>query len=212
MRAPFSVVKRKTHTQKLSCFLKNPVISIEKPSAALIPCARDNISRHAAKHIPVAHDWSKNGVEHKNKIDTLSPPYDRGYELQSISAINAADEQPPAVLAQNPVTKDTVHRSYGHSDKMLHLDCAWRTLPRKITPRKNRALSIIIDREADSVYHLCEWNAAGHPFLVRMRGYSGVTRDGKTYKAQELEREPSTKTCITRANRWRWKWRGRKLY
>ena len=58
-------------------------------------------------------------------------------------------------------------------------------------PRKNRALSIIIDREADSVYHLCEWDAAGHPFLVRMRGYCGVTRDDKTYKAQELEREPN---------------------
>ena len=92
------------------------------------------------------------------------------------------------------MTKDTVHSSYGHSTKCrtwTNLACVWRTLPRKITPRKNRALSIIIDREADSVYHLCEWNAAGHPFLVRMRGYCGVTRDGKTYKAQELEREPN---------------------
>ena len=58
-------------------------------------------------------------------------------------------------------------------------------------PTEKQSLIIIIDREADSVYHLCEWDAAGHPFLVRMRGYSGVTRDGKTYKAQELEREPN---------------------
>jgi len=70
------------------------------------------------------------------------------------------------------------------------LACAWRTLPRKITPRKKSFIHII-DREADSVYHLREWDAAGHPFLVRMRGYCGVTRDGKTYKAQELEREPN---------------------
>ncbi|MFC0034089.1 hypothetical protein [Cardiobacterium valvarum] len=74
MRAPFSVAKRKTHTQKLSRFLKNLVISIEKPSTALIPGTRDNISRHAAKHIPVAHDWSRIGVEHKNKTNTLSRP------------------------------------------------------------------------------------------------------------------------------------------
>ncbi|SUX24804.1 Uncharacterised protein [Cardiobacterium valvarum] len=52
----------------------------------------------------------------------MSHPYDWGYELQSSPVINAADGQPPAVLAQNPVTKDTVHSSYGHSDKMSHLD------------------------------------------------------------------------------------------
>ena len=58
-------------------------------------------------------------------------------------------------------------------------------------PTEKQSLIIIIDRKADSVYHLREWDAAGHPFLVRMRGYSGVTRDGKTYKAQELERGPN---------------------
>ena len=72
-----------------------------------------------------------------------------------------------------------------------NLACTWHTSPRKTTPRKNKALPHIIDREADSVYHLREWDAARHPFLVRMRGYSGVTRNGKTYKAQELEREPN---------------------
>ena len=58
------------------------MISIEKLSAALIPGTRDNVSRHAGKHILVAHDGSKIGVEHKNKTDiyTLSHPYDRGYE------------------------------------------------------------------------------------------------------------------------------------
>ena len=58
-------------------------------------------------------------------------------------------------------------------------------------PTEKQSLIHIIDREADSVYHLREWDAAGHPFLVRMRGYCGVTRDGKTYKAQELEQEPN---------------------
>ena len=58
-------------------------------------------------------------------------------------------------------------------------------------PTEKQSFIHIIDREADSVYYLCEWNAAGHPFQVRMCGYSGVTRDDKTYKAQELEREPN---------------------
>ena len=70
MRVPFSVVKRKIHTQNLSRFLKNPVISIKKLSTALIPGACDNISRCAEKHILVAHDWSKIGVEHKSKTDS----------------------------------------------------------------------------------------------------------------------------------------------
>ncbi|MFC0035073.1 hypothetical protein [Cardiobacterium valvarum] len=80
------------------------MISIEKPSAALISGTRDNISRHAAKHIPVAHDWSKTGVEHKNKTDTytLSHPYDRGHELQSSPAINAADGQSPLYWRKTP--------------------------------------------------------------------------------------------------------------
>ena len=58
MRVSFSVVKRKTHTQNLSRFLKDQLISIEKLSAALIPGARDNIDRRAGKHTLVAHDYS----------------------------------------------------------------------------------------------------------------------------------------------------------
>ena len=43
-------------------------------------------------------------------------------ERENISpALNAADGQPLAVLAQNPVTRDTVHSSYGNSGKMSHL-------------------------------------------------------------------------------------------
>ncbi|MFC0035072.1 hypothetical protein [Cardiobacterium valvarum] len=92
------------------------------------------------------------------------------------------------------MTKDTVHSSYGHSDKMSHLDepgLRMAHIAAQNYPTEKQSLIHIIDREADSVYHLREWDAAGHPFLVRMRGYSGVTRDGKTYKAQELEREPN---------------------
>lgn len=99
------------------------MISTEKPCATLIPGERENISRHAEKRIPVAHEWSKTGVEHKTKTDTctLSYPYDRGYGPQSSPALNAADGQPLSVLAQNPVIKDTVYSSYGNSGKMSHL-------------------------------------------------------------------------------------------
>ena len=69
------------------------------------------------------------------------------------------------------------------------LACAWRTLPHKNHLTEKQSLIHIIDREVDSVYHLRGWDAAGHPFLVRMRGYSGVTRDGKACKAREFGRE-----------------------
>ena len=69
------------------------------------------------------------------------------------------------------------------------LACAWRTLPYKNHLTENQSLIHSIDREADSVYHLRGWDAAGHPFLVRMRRYSGVARDGKVCKAREFGRE-----------------------
>ena len=70
------------------------------------------------------------------------------------------------------------------------LACAWRTLPHKNHLTEKQSLIHSIDREADSVYHLRGWDAAGHPFLVRMRGYSGVARDGKVCKARAFGREP----------------------
>lgn len=103
--------------QNLRRFLKNPVISIKKLSVILMLAMRDNIRHYTGKHIlPLTTD-RKSALHTKTKS---MPQYDWDYELQSSLAINAADGQPPTVLAQNFATKNTVHSRYGSSDKKLH--------------------------------------------------------------------------------------------
>ena len=86
-----------------------------------------------------------------------------------------------------------MYSSYGNSDKMSHLDGLGLRMAHIAAQNYStgkQSVIHVIDCETDSVYHLREWDRQGHPFLVRMCGYSGVTRDGKACKAQELGWEP----------------------
>jgi hypothetical protein len=99
----------------------------------------------------------------------LTHETDVGYELTTALAVSAADGSPLAPMEVHLRTADEVHSTspcppapgQHHLEQILPIMAASRGWG--LTSR----LVHMIDREADSVGHLRQWDAAGHLFLVR---------------------------------------------
>jgi hypothetical protein len=120
----------------------------------------------------VVHDWSKiDYAGHTRKTDQvqLSNSLDFGYELTTALLVDAGDGQPLAPLELSLLASDGRHSTAAakplppvpHLDQVLPVMQASRqwNLPRRLVH--------VIDREADSLYHMRQWHADGDLFLVR---------------------------------------------
>jgi hypothetical protein len=116
-------------------------------------------------------DWCKLKYTHhaaKKDVLAVSHEQDIGYDLTTHLLVDARNGQPVAPLEMHLRTADKVHTTRDepvadvpHIDQILptmEAAKAW-DLPAKIVH--------VIDREADSVWHMRQWHAAGHVFLVR---------------------------------------------
>lgn len=194
MNQPFNNKQIQSHTQALWRFLNNDNASIDKLASALTANIPSAVGQSVAKHLLVMHDWSKLSVTQRNKTDTFAvfnKADNMGYELQSSLFVSDTTGLPIVVAAQNMVTANTVYSTYADKlpTQVAHLDelgQRMKWLQDQNFHNENQTLIHIIDREADSVYHLREWAKAGLGFLVRVRGSSRVQYQNKAVQPRQL--------------------------
>jgi hypothetical protein len=181
-------------TQALWRFLSNDrvrPVDLVKPLLALAhEGCRDDCDDYAL----VMHDWSRlNYMHHHSKADRLQMTHrgDIGYELQSSLLVTDRDGAPICTPAQNLATKDGVLST--RAEEVLAPEKHLHELTQRITwlEQQNFAKPLvhIVDREADSVAHLRQWQAEGRQWLVRVKAGSTASYEGQSRTLSQIGRE-----------------------
>ena len=183
-------------TQALWRFLSNDrvlPVDLVKPLLALAhEGCRDDCDDYAL----VMHDWSRlNYMHHHSKADRLQMTHrgDIGYELQSSLLVTDRDGAPICTPAQNLATKDGVLST--RAEEVLAPEKHLHELTQRITWLEQQSfakpLVHIVDREADSVAHLRQWQADGRRWLVRVKAGSTASYKGQSRPLSQIGSELS---------------------
>ncbi|MHC8290514.1 hypothetical protein ACYZUD_27640 [Pseudomonas sp. XS1P51] len=139
----------------------------------------------------VMHDWSRlNYMHHQSKIDRLQMTHrgDIGYELQSSLLVTDRDGVSICTPAQNLATRDGVLST--RTEQVLAHDKHLHELTQRIAWLEQQGfgkpLFHVVDREADSVGHLRQWQAGGHLWLVRVKANSTAHYEGRPRSMSEI--------------------------
>jgi len=194
MKALPDTGKAFAHTQALWRFLANERVTPEALGGPLLDIARQEVPGHCDSHVLVMHDWSRiNYGGHKSKTDRVRMTHDTdvGYELQSSLLVSDQDGAPLSAPAQNLVTADGVLSTWqgGQGDLKPHLDELSERMAWLENQGLGKPLVHVVDREADSVGHLREWDEAGHAWLVRAKEGSRVRCGERDMRLDEVGRE-----------------------
>jgi hypothetical protein len=153
-------------------FFANQRATLPKLVEPLRELGRQVSARSESSYALVVHDWSKiDYAGHTSKTDQvqLSNALDFGYELTTALLVDGGNGQPLAPLELSLLASQGRHSTAAVKPlpPVTHLD---QVLPVMKASRKwnlpKRSVHVI-DREADSLYHLRQWHADRHLFLVR---------------------------------------------
>lgn len=172
------------HTQAAFRFYNNPRVSLPALAAAPLAALRQGVKADCQRFILAVSDWSHlHYNDHDSKKDRipLSNKNDLGYSLYSCLALSDQDGSPIAPIGISLTAADGVHDSRfervqvpGH--KLDGLE-AWMSYADEL--RLGLPIVHIIDREADSVAHYRDWDAAGRLILIRADDNRLVDFDGQ---------------------------------
>jgi hypothetical protein len=159
-------------TQALWRFLGNDKVTLNKLIAPLRHFASQQLEESSPDYVLAVTDWSKlDYKKHKAKKDVVQVSHkeDIGYDLTTQLLVSAEHGQPLAPIQMHLKTADgflstseippTEHTHHLEQVLPLMRDASAMGLSAKIVH--------VIDREADSVFHLREWNEQGFHYLVR---------------------------------------------
>lgn len=177
-------------TQAAWRFFNNERVELPALVEPLREAGRRGCADSASEFVLLAHDWSKLDYgHHASKQDTrrLTHQDDVGYDLTSSLLIDAATGSPLAPMQLHVKTADAVYSTSenppGPDDH--HLDQLQPTMEEAREWPLPRRVVHVIDREADSLGHFRDWNAAGHLFLVRCDDRR-VTWEGESWLISEI--------------------------
>ena len=123
----------------------------------------------------VVHDWSKLSYPtHTTKTDQtqLSNATDHGYELANVLLVAGDNGTPVAPLEMRLLTARGVYSTRTPAPKKTayRIDEVLPSMQAAAALGLRKKLVHVLDREADSLAHYRDWQAAGHTFLVRADG------------------------------------------
>lgn len=131
---------------------------------------RESLNTGQAKFALLVHDWCKLSLQRADQHDVVQLTHDTdiGYELTTALLVSADDGQPLAPLEMHLKTADGTLSTRDETCPTLpHLEQVLPTMEASRRWELPRPLLHVIDREADSVDHYRQWDAAGHKFLIR---------------------------------------------
>jgi|SRR5208282_1398814 len=158
-------------TQAIWRFCGNRRLTLPKLAQPLLARARQAANQCCRRYALVVHDWSNLDYRtHASKQDriVLGNALEIGYELRSALLVSDRGE-PLAPLCQDLRAADGVHstRQPCVQPSQSCLDELEPVFSYIDELELGFPVVHIIDREADSVAHYRQWQAAGHLFLVR---------------------------------------------
>lgn len=157
-------------TQAAWRFLNNMRVTLAALIEPLRAVGRDRLAMSEAPFALLVHDWSKLSFAPGSKRDLtqLTHATDIGYELTTALLVGGDDGNPLAPMEMHLKTADGVLSTRRRAPKdMPHSDQVLPTMKAARTWGLSKPLVHVIDREADSVDHYRQWDAASHRFLVR---------------------------------------------
>ena len=163
-------------TQAAWRFYKNDKVSLAKLHEPLLVAAHEGIVTHCSQYALCVHDWSRlNYRKHDSKLDKyqITHETDVGYDLQSSIILSDQTGQPIAPVAQRLVTANGSYATYQEetfSETINnHLDEVTHCISKLEQQNFAKPLVHIIDREADSVRHIRQWEANNCLWLTRSK-------------------------------------------
>jgi DDE family transposase len=166
------VAQRFAATQAAWRFYANAKVTLPGLAAPLIEMARQAVTASCAHYALVVMDWSNlhfNGHDFRSDRVELSQKKDWGYELLSALVISDQDGGPlaPVSLELRAATGVFTTRHETPAKALSQLDGLDPVMAHVDGLSLGRPVVYIIDREADSVGHYRQWQAAGRTYLVR---------------------------------------------
>lgn len=202
-------------TQAAWRFYKNDSVTLQKLQEPLLQAAHDNSVTHCKDYALIIHDWSRlNYCKHKNKLDKyqISHKTDVGYDLQSSLLISDKTGLPLALVAQRLVTANGSHSSYKSNELdenvASHLDEVTTCIDYLQQQAFAKPLVHIIDREADSIGHIRQWQEKGYLWLTRAKDHTTVTFEKQTLTCPTLANSLSFKKIreVSYHGKPQWQW------
>ncbi len=178
-----AAAQAKAHAQAAWRFFRNRNLDLPKLMQPLLDLARAEAPAACHDYALVVHDWSPlNYTSHDSKRDRipLAQNAGRGYELYTALLLGDQNGQPVAPLRVRLRARAGAYDSACQRVRPpgVHLDSVTAVLRDLADLGLPRPLVHIIDAEGDSVYHLRQWQAAGHLFLVRTDDQRVVRHEG----------------------------------
>jgi hypothetical protein len=179
-------------TQAAWRFYHNERVELRELVAPLRDYVREQTSESAMPFVLLAHDWCKlsfPGHHFRQDMAELSSDSDIGYELTTALAISADNGAPLAPVEMHLKTKHTFLSTRDPAPEAVsHREQILPTMQASQGWNLGRPIVHVIDREADSVGHFREWDAAGHKVLIRADDRY-VLWEGQRRQLSEIRRE-----------------------
>jgi len=179
-------------TQAAWRFYQNEKMTLKKLSEPLLEAAHKGVSSHCTRYALCIHDWSRlNYRKHTRKEDRyqITHKTDVGYDLQSSLLISGDSGKPIAPVAQRLVTADISYATYQTEENPVinsHLDEVTDSIKWIEAQCFEKPLVHIIDREADSIGHIRQWEEAKIQWLTRSRISSRIDYNGKSMRCEDI--------------------------
>ena len=202
-------------TQAAWRFYKNDSVTLQKLQEPLLQAAHDSVVTHCKDYGLIIHDWSRlNYRKHQSKLDkyAISHKTDVGYDLQSSLLISDQTGRPLAPVAQRLVTANGSYSTYQHNklddNVASHLDEVTTCIDYLQQQAFAKPLVHIIDREADSIGHIRQWQENGHLWLARAKDHTTVTFEQHTLTCPQIADRLSFKKTreVSYHGKAQWQW------
>lgn len=159
-------------TQAVWRFLNNPKVSLVDLMEPLREVGRKASRQSESQYVLLAHDWCKIDYKsHGSKRDLrqITHEHDIGYEMSTSLLIDAANGATIAPMQMHLKTSSKVHSTAEKKPKRNahRLDELTPTMRESDQWGLERKIVHVIDREADALGRMRQWDAQGHQFLVR---------------------------------------------
>lgn len=153
-------------TQGAWRFLNNDRVQLSALIEPLREAGRTALASDSAEVALLVQDWSKLGG-HRSDAAVLTHEHDVGYELATALLVSAGHGGPLGPMQMHLKTGQGIHSTQGAVQDQAHVDQVLPTMQASRQWGLGKPLVHVIDREADSVGHYRQWQAAGELFVVR---------------------------------------------
>lgn len=168
-------------TQAAWRFYSNHSVTLQKLAEPLLDCARQGVADECDKFALVAHDWTDlHYSSHSSKLDRIKLGRDFGYKLHTALLLSDQSGLPMAPVSLSIWNDEGVLTTQSPTmiADIAQLDALIDVMQFLDAQQWGKPAVHIIDREADSIIHLSQWDSDHHYFVVRGKELASVVHEG----------------------------------